>query len=250
MLISSYLAKIIVVSRLRGLLESMNTKFRLISSTVLVLGTVGFGSLAIANLTNYHKSTSAIAQNSGGMNHDGMNHGASMNHSMDIGPADANYDLRFIDSMIPHHQGALVMAQEVLQKSKRPELIKLAKGIITDQNKEIARMQLWRKQWYPKASATPIMWHAAMNHEMAMTAGHKQSMMMSMSLGKADAGFDKRFLDAMIPHHQGAVTMGQDALKKSQRPEMQKLSQGIVKSQQAEIDLMNQWRNKWFTTKK
>ncbi len=232
----------------------MNTKTRLIASIAIVTGTIGFGSLAIANLTSHNRSNSSIAQNSGGMNHggmihDGMKKGGMMNHNMDVGPADANYDLRFLDSMIPHHQGALVMAQEVLEKSKRPELIKLAKGIITDQKKEIAQMQQWRKQWYPKASATPIMWHAAMNHEMAMTAEHKQSMMMSMSLGKADAGFDVRFLDAMIPHHKGAVTMGQDLLLKSKRPQMQKLARDIIKSQQAEIDMMTQWQKEWAVAK-
>jgi uncharacterized protein (DUF305 family) len=46
------------------------------------------------------------------MNHDGsmMNHGGGMmnhNMAMDLGSADANYDLRFIDAMIPHHQGAV-----------------------------------------------------------------------------------------------------------------------------------------------
>jgi uncharacterized protein (DUF305 family) len=88
-----------------------------------------------------------------------------------------------------------------------------------------------------------------MNHEMPMTAEHKQMMQMSMSLGKADAEFDRRFLDAMIPHHQGAVTMGKDALQKSQRPEMQKLAKSIISSQQKEIDLMTQWRNLWYPTK-
>lgn len=225
----------------------MNPKNRSFAPLAILVVTLGVGSVAIASLTRHHSPTSIIAQNSDGtMNHGGMNHGSTMNHSMDVGPADANYDLRFIDSMVPHHQGALVMAQEVIEKSKRPELIKFAKNIITDQKKEIAQMQQWRKQWYPKMSATPIMWHAAMNHEMAMTAEHKQSMMMSMSLGKADAGFDKRFLDAMIPHHQGAVTMARDSLKKSKRPEMQKLSQSIIKSQQSEIDRMNQWRQAWY----
>jgi uncharacterized protein (DUF305 family) len=231
----------------------MNTKTRLIASIAIMTGTIGFGSLAIANFTTSNRSSSTIAQNGGmnhgGMNHDGMKKGGTMDHNMDVGPADANYDLRFIDSMIPHHQGALVMAQEVLQKSKRPELIKLAKGMLAEQKKEIAQMQQWRKQWYPKASTTPIMWHAAMNHEMAMTAEHKQSMMMSMSLGKADAGFDKRFLDAMIPHHQGAVTMGQDLLKKSKRPEMKKLAQNIITSQQAEIAQMTQWQKQWSASK-
>ena len=232
----------------------MNTRAKLITSIAIMTGTIGFGSLAIANLTNNHKSTSTIAQNSDGMNHGGMNHdgmkkGGMMDHNMDVGPAGANYDLRFLDSMIPHHQGALVMSQEVLAKSKRPELIKLAKGILADQKKDIAQMQLWRKQWYPKAAATPIMWHAEMNHEMAMTPKHKASMMMSMSLGKADAGFDVRFLDAMIPHHQGAVTMGKDLLLKSKRPEMKKFAQNIIKSQQAEIDLMTKWQKEWSPAK-
>jgi uncharacterized protein (DUF305 family) len=226
----------------------MKTKHQSIAPIAIILGTIGIGSMTIFGL-NINSHPQAIAQNQDGMNHGGMNH-SGMNHSMDVGPANANYDLRFIDSMVPHHQGALVMAQEVIQKSQRPELVKFAKNIITEQKKEIAQMQQWRKQWYPKVSATPIMWHAAMNHEMAMTAEHKQSMMMSMSLGKADTGFDKRFLDAMIPHHQGAVTMAQDSLKKSQRPELQKLSQNIIKSQQSEIDRMTQWQQKWYGTKK
>jgi uncharacterized protein (DUF305 family) len=231
----------------------MNSKTKLLTWIAITTGTIGFGSLAIANLTPHNKSNSTIAQNGGmnhgGMNHDGMKKGGMMNHSMDIGPADANYDLRFLDSMIPHHEGALVMSQEVLAKSKRPALIKLANNILVDQKKEIAQMKLWRKQWYPKASATPIMWHAGMNHEMNMTDAHKQSMMMNMSLGKADSEFDLRFLDAMIPHHQGAVTMGKDLLLKSKRPQMKKFAQSIIKAQQAEIDLMTQWQKEWVVAK-
>jgi uncharacterized protein (DUF305 family) len=254
----------------------MNLNIRLLAPIAIIMGTLGVGSLAIANITtikspNPHpenlstrrsanavncqlstvnclttrpSSNSILAQN-----HEGMNHGGAMNHNMDVGPADVNYDLRFIDSMIPHHQGALVMAQEVLQKSKRPELIKLAKSIVVEQKQEILQMQKSRKKWYPKAPAAPIMWHAEMNHEMTMTPAHKQSMMMSMSLGKADAEFDRRFLDAMIPHHQGAVTMGKDLLQKTQRPQMRKLAQSIIASQQAEIDLMTKWRQEWYKIK-
>ncbi len=228
----------------------MSTKNQLLTPIAILMGTLGAAAVAIAGFAMPHRPNSPIAQSSDGMNSGGMNHGGMMNHSMDVGPADANYDLRFIDSMVPHHQGALIMAQEVLQKSKRPELIKFAKGIITEQKKEIAQMQQWRKQWYPKASATPMMWHTQTNHQMAMTAEHKQSMMMSMSLGKADAGFDRRFLDAMIPHHQGAVTMAQDSLQKSKHPELQKLSQNMIKSQQSEIDRMTQLRQKWYANKK
>jgi uncharacterized protein (DUF305 family) len=219
----------------------MNTKNRLFTPILLLMGTIGLGSMAVAGFAVHHSSNPPIAQN-----HGGMDRGDMKNHRMDVGPADANYDLRFVDSMIPHHQGALVMAQEVLQKSRRPELVKFAQGIIAAQKQEIAQMQTWRKQWYPKAAATPMMWHSEMNHEMAMTAEHKQSMMMSMSLGKADAQFDRRFLDAMMPHHQGAVTMAKDSLQKSTRPELKKLSQNIIASQQSEIDRMAQWKKTWY----
>lgn len=233
----------------------MNAKIRSIAPIAMVIGAIGFGSVAVANLINFRSSSSPIAQNTdgmmnhGGMNHDGVKKGTMMNHNMDIGAADTNYDLRFIDSMIPHHQGALVMAQEVIQKSKRPELVKLAQGIVAEQKKEISQMKQWRKQWYPRASAQPMMWHAEMKHEMVMTAEHKQSMMMSMPLGKADAGFDLRFIKAMIPHHQGAVTMAQDALLKAKHPQMKKLAQNIIKSQQAEIALMTKWQKEWSVAK-
>ena len=229
----------------------MNHKTRLFSIlTAAALASVG--ACSIANSRSPMNPSTTVAKEQGGMNHGGMMNSGSMKQgsmNMDVGPADANYDLRFLDSMIPHHQGALTMAEEAIAKSKRPELVKLAKSIIADQKVEIAQMQKWRKQWYAKVSDTPIMWHAQMNHEMPMTAEHKEMMQMNMSLGKADAGFDKRFIDAMTPHHQGAVTMGRDALLKSKRPEMQQLSKNIISSQQKEIDLMAQWRKKWYPAK-
>jgi uncharacterized protein (DUF305 family) len=175
-----------------------------------------------------------------------MNHG-SMGHTMnmDLGPADANVDLRFIDAMTPHHEGAVVMAKEALQKSKRPEILKLAQGIIKAQNQEVAQMKQWRKSWYAKASDTPMAWSADMGHMMTMSASQRQGMMMSQSLGAADAGFDLRFIDAMIPHHEGAVTMAKEILDKSKRPEIKKLAQDIIASQQVEIKQMQGWKKAW-----
>jgi uncharacterized protein (DUF305 family) len=177
----------------------------------------------------------------------GMDHG-SMGHSMsmDLGPADADLDLRFIDAMVPHHQGAVEMAQEVQKKSKRPELLKLAEDIIQAQQKEIAQMQQWRKTWYPKAGDTPMAWHSQMGHMMAMSAEQKSGMMMRQDLGAADANFDLRFIDAMIPHHEGALTMAKEVLTKSKRPEIKKLAEEILASQQAEIKQMQQWRKTWY----
>ena len=195
------------------------------------------------NTTATEAINKQVAQ--GDMNHNGMHH-SGMNHNMDLGPADINYDLRFIDAMIPHHQGAVVMAQEALQKSKRPEIKKLANEIIKAQDKEIAELKQWRKTWYPTAPNEPQAWHAEMKHMMAMTPEQIKAMRMDMDLGESNTEFDLRFINAMIPHHEGAVVMASYALNKSKRPEIKKLAQAIISSQEAEIKQMEQWRQAWY----
>ena len=157
-----------------------------------------------------------------------------------------NLSFGFIDGMSVHHQGAVNMAQDVLKQSKRQEMKKLATNIIAAQKREINQMKEWRKTWYPKADNTPMAYHAQMGHMMAMTPEQMQSMMMTMDLGAADDQFDLRFLNAMIPHHEGALVMAQDALKKSKRPEMKKLSEEILTSQKKEILQMKEWRKTWY----
>ena len=168
------------------------------------------------------------------------------NMAMDLGSADANFDLRFIDGMMPHHQGAITMAKEAQQKSQRPEIKKLADEIVMAQTKEIAELQTWRKQWYPNASSMPMAHNAKMGHMMEMNADQMKSMMMTQDLGAKDAEFDLRFINAMIPHHEGAVKMAQDASTKSTRPEVKQLSKEIISSQQTEIKQMQEWKKVWY----
>jgi uncharacterized protein (DUF305 family) len=189
----------------------------------------------------------SMPSNSGNSHAPTMNHGNhGMNHGMDLGPADAAYDLRFIDAMMPHHEGAIVMANVVLKQSQRPELKKLAQAIVTAQAQEITQMQQWRKAWYPKAESTPVMWHRSMQHMIPMDEATIKSMRMDLDLGPADTTFDQRFIDAMIPHHEAAVTMAQDLAGKTQRPEMKTLAKNILSSQQAEINQLKQWRKAWY----
>jgi uncharacterized protein (DUF305 family) len=190
-------------------------------------------------------SESPVAQ----MDHGSMDSSMPMDHgsmSMDLGPADENFDLRFIDAMILHHQGAVVMSEEALEKSNRPEIKELAQSIIDGQEQEISQMQEWRQAWYPDAGSEPVAFHAEMGHDMPMTKAMQDSMMMSGDLGAADEEFDLRFINAMIPHHEGAVIMAQEALEKSNRPEVKELAQAIIDAQQPEIDQMTQWRQTWY----
>jgi uncharacterized protein (DUF305 family) len=225
------------------------------SSLALVLGAIATSSVLSACSTaaqNQAQVPGPTATDAGAMqgmdqnNMGTMNHGSMGNMPMDLGPADADFDLRFIDAMTPHHQGAVVMAKEAQQKSKRPEIKKLAANIIKAQDKELSQMKQWRQAWYPKASAEPVAYNAQMKHSMPMSQDQMQGMMMSMDLGAADDQFDRRFLNAMIPHHEGAVVMAKDALTKSKRPEIKTLAQAIVASQNAEIKQMQQWKQAWY----
>ncbi|WP_227243055.1 CopM family metallochaperone [Paraburkholderia caribensis] len=53
-------------------------------------------------------------------------------------------DKDFVAHMIPHHQGAINMAEVELKYGKDPEMKKLAKNIVKAQNEEIALMQWWQ----------------------------------------------------------------------------------------------------------
>lgn len=69
-----------------------------------------------------------------------------------------------------------------------------------------------------------MMYSAEMGHMMPMIEEMRSSMMMSGDLGAADDQFDLRFINAMIPHHQGAIDMAQQALEKSDRTEIEELA--------------------------
>lgn len=53
-------------------------------------------------------------------------------------------DKDFVSHMIPHHQGAIEMAEAELKYGKDPELKRLAKNIINAQHDEIGFMERWQ----------------------------------------------------------------------------------------------------------
>jgi uncharacterized protein (DUF305 family) len=153
---------------------------------------------------------------------------SSSGHGGD-GASNAPFDAQFIDGMIVHHQGAIDMAKEAQTQATKPEIKALAEAILKTQSSEIDQLKGWRNTWYPDLKDTG---------GMSMDMG-------PMAVAKGDALYDLRFIDAMIPHHEGAIAMAKDAKAKSERAEIKTLADAIIAAQTAEIEQMRGWRAAW-----
>lgn len=159
--------------------------------------------------------------------------------------ADATMETHFMQMMIPHHQGAIEMAELVPQRAQHAELKTLATGIISDQSQEIADMTGWLQSWY---NTTP-------QAGMGMMPGMNMGMMPGMNMGMGDMdrlrslqgdAFDREFLLEMRVHHQSAVMMAQMVLPATTHPELKQLAENIIRSQNAEIAQFEQWLKAWY----
>ena len=73
-------------------------------------------------------------------------------------------DIAFMQGMVPHHQGAVDMAEIVLKYGTDPETLALAKTIIESQTKEIAQMNAWLEKRGVEPAKPSDVDHEAMGH--------------------------------------------------------------------------------------
>jgi uncharacterized protein (DUF305 family) len=148
-------------------------------------------------------------------------------------------DVRFMQDMIPHHHQATQMAALVNDRTNNPALVDVARRIDVSQADEIAFMQGWlaeRGEQAPDPQA-----HAAMHtsHQMAGMATPQQMAELASLQG---AEFDRLFLQLMIRHHDGAVTMVEELLEQpgaAYDPVLYDFTSDIVNDQTVEIERMN-----------
>lgn len=195
---------------------------------------------AMTTNSNSANGNSMMNQNSMPMN-DNSNMSSMSDMKSSPNAASQPYDLKFLDTMTHHHQGAVDMAKMAVEKASHPELKAFAQKIIVDQNKEIAQMKDWREKWY---AGKPM----AMNMEMPGMSD-SMKMMMGDEMKKMEAAtgndFDLHFLDMMTRHHAGAITMSKEALTRTEHPEIKTLANNIIKAQEAEIKQMADWKKAW-----
>jgi uncharacterized protein (DUF305 family) len=144
---------------------------------------------------------------------------------------DVPFDATFIDGMIEHHQDAIDMAEMALEEAEHEEIRVLAEEIIAAQTTEIEQMQGWRSEWYP---------------DLAPTGGMQMGMGEMMVSEDESVPFDQRFIEAMISHHQGAISMAEMALTQAEHGEIRTLAEEVIAAQTAEIEQMQGWLAEWY----
>jgi uncharacterized protein (DUF305 family) len=149
-------------------------------------------------------------------------------------------DVSFMQGMIGHHAQALEMTALVPARTARTDLRLLAERIRVSQESEIRTMQQWllaRGEQVP--CLEPGHQHGGMEHMlMPGMATPEQMAALEASTGPA---FERLFLETMIRHHQGALTMVAELFHTpgaGQEPQVFGFASDVDADQRAEIARM------------
>ncbi len=159
-------------------------------------------------------------------------------------------EMRFLEGMIDHHQMALDMADDCLQKASTESVVTVCENIIEAQTAEIDLMQGWLLDWYNIAYEPVSMMGESMLEDGMGSMGGMQmpetpfsdpAGMMGMFAGfnqLEGVDYEIAWLESMIDHHDDAIHMSERVLTRSVTPELSELAEQIITDQTAEIDLM------------
>ena len=211
----------------------------LVLAWVLALGSSCAGSTTSEEGSAEQGGSEAPSNDMRGIDHSGMdmNSGQAMNASEMLIENGEYSDERFIDAMVPHHQGAIDMANVALENAEHPEIQQLAQNVISTQEAEIDELKAIKQREYG-TSEVPTETSPEERKTMGVMAAPKEL--------ANEQPFDKAFIDAMIPHHQSAIDMAQVAYEETGDAEIKELALGIVTAQQQEIEQMIDWRKEWY----
>jgi uncharacterized protein (DUF305 family) len=115
-------------------------------------------------------------------------------------------DVRFMLGMLGLHQQAIVMTGFLSTRTARDDMRKLALRIEVSQSDEIRMMQRWLEA---RGQEVPSL-HALHAHGATLMPGMLTQQEMDRLAAANGAEFDRLFLEGMIKHHGGALTMVKD----------------------------------------
>ena len=120
--------------------------------TFITLSAVAISNYAQANEQPHQAHMNMSMSTDSAMQQELMQGMNQMNQDMMAAAQYKDPDVAFAAGMLPHHIGAVKMAEVELKYGKNPEMRKLAEDIINAQQAEIEQMQKWLKAHNKKAS--------------------------------------------------------------------------------------------------
>jgi uncharacterized protein (DUF305 family) len=149
-------------------------------------------------------------------------------------------DVKFMQDMILHHQQAVEMAALVRTRSTLPAIEQAAGRISASQADEIRFMQSWLRERGQPAPDPASVHHADHSAHADMPGMSSPAQMAALAAARG-AAFDRAFLERMIAHHEGALTMARGLLRRSGSaydPVLFQFANDVINEQQAEIERM------------
>lgn len=148
-------------------------------------------------------------------------------NNMDLGPADRSFDRRYLNAMISHHRGAMILAEQAQTLTDRQEITALTQAILSEEPKAIDELYAWKNEWYQD----------------------KRSVRDPQvdNLGTKDNNSDLRFLNALISHHQAGIIMAQEAKQKSQRSTVLDNADAVIDFLTNSKEQLESWRQEWYS---
>ena len=147
-------------------------------------------------------------------------------------------DTQFVQMMIVHHEGAIEMADLIVDRASTAQVRELGERIRDAQGPEIDQMTAWLESWGEEMPSD--MDHGGMDHGGMDMGGMDQQEAMEALEGAEDAEVDRLFLELMIEHHRGAIEMAQAQVDNGQNADAVALAEDIIIAQEAEITEMEQ----------
>ncbi|KRV51516.1 hypothetical protein AQ490_00780 [Wenjunlia vitaminophila] len=165
-------------------------------------------------------------------------------------PGSSSVEAGFCRDMAVHHQQAVEMSFIVRDRTDDEDVRALAYDIANTQANQRGMMLGWLDMWglRPSSGNAPMAWMAG-EHDGAHAGyePHDGSLMPGMATNteldrlRAAKGraAEVLYLQLMIKHHQGGVSMAQGAVDLSDNKQIDRLAGTMVNGQKTEIDLMN-----------
>lgn len=149
-----------------------------------------------------------------------------MTTKMLTAPTTDDITINFIKTMIPHHQAAIYMCENLLNYTTYSPLQDIAKRIIRLQTHGIEKMENIAQET-TNYKNTWVDTNDYINKFKQIT--NKMVQKMKNSPKTMNINYD--FINEMIPHHEGAIAMCNNLLQYKINPELKDVANSIIKFQ-------------------